>query len=186
MVTRPEQRRARILTHPARRVSGTSSLLAILLLVVTACASSPSGDDGRAVVRDLRRDVVSAAEQVTRHATELGLRVREATGSYSICGMEPAFGVEYRALLNLALGGAQAAEAVRAVVDALVSDDWVLSGGEREGADPYANLESGGVRVSVEISRAVPGSLDIGVTRPCTDVDRDVVDSVETGEESLS
>lgn len=185
MVTRPEQPRARRLPHPARRVSGLAPLLAILLLVVTACSSSPSGEEGAAVVRDLRQDVLAATEQVTGHAAEQGLEVREATGAYSICGMEPSFGVEYRALLTLAVAEADAAQAVRTLVDSLVGDDWEPSGGEQQGADPYANLERGQVRVSVEISRAVPGSLDVGVTRPCADLDRDLVDSVDTGRETL-
>lgn len=155
------------------------------IVALAGCGDEPSKEQSVASKDEVRQAVHVSVKDVAAQATAAGLTVREASGAFDTCGVEPVIQMKYDAFVNADPGDLSGPDAVTAVSAALAASGWTETK-SGTGPEPWANLEKDGVDASVRLSKAEPGTLDIGVAHPCVDADREVIDALDKTREQIS
>jgi hypothetical protein len=121
----------------------------------------------RAATHESSSQVRAAVQEAGDVFDQTGLRVTEATGSWSVCSSNPPR-LKYSGGGHAQTKGKASAAAIHALSRALVDAGWVETS-SGSGPRPYATLERNELILSLGESRRYPGAVTMSVTGPCID-----------------
>ncbi|WP_164519682.1 hypothetical protein [Nocardioides ferulae] len=137
------------------------------------CDREPDPEKAADEVAAARSAVQESLRSVVAIAEDAGVRVPQAGGEWSTCGVNPTR-MEYAAGGTAEPTDRPVAEVIESLTVALEDDGWEVENAGT-GPEPYAVLTRDGLRASLGLSRRVDtrGQLSLGVVSDCVHTTRE-------------